>query len=280
MAGADPERQRLHRAIGALLGPRARALQPLAGGASNTSYLVACEDERYVLRLTRASPGATLALADELELLRALAAAGITPEAVGVHAGAGALLTRFLPDAAPWTAADARTPANIARIADLLRRLHAVPARAREFEPSRYTEDYLSAAAARAPLTAREQRLAASLRAAAAEYERRHVACVVCHGDLVAANVLDDGELRLVDFEYAALASPVLDLASLAAMNAYGGGERRELLRAYFGETAAPISAEEFATVVRMAALMAYFWARAGGHGADPQYLHTDTLEQ
>ena len=44
----------------------------------------------------------------------------------------------------------------------------------------------------------------------------------------------DDGDLVLVDFEYAVRAAPALDLAGLAGMNDYGENECRELLAAYY----------------------------------------------
>jgi thiamine kinase-like enzyme len=85
---------------------------------------------------------------------------------------------------------------------------------------------------------------------------------VLCHNDLVAANVLDDGNLVLVDFEYAVRAAPVLDLAGLAGMNDYGDRACRELLAAYNGDTRTPIAPAELSATVRMVRLIAYFWAR------------------
>ena len=84
-----------------------------------------------------------------------------------------------------------------------------------------------------------------------------------CHNDLVAANVLAGAKLRLIDFEYAAQAAPVLDLASLAAMNGYGEAEERLLLAAYESPVGEPFSRTEFAKVRRLVALLAHFWARA-----------------
>jgi thiamine kinase-like enzyme len=92
---------------------------------------------------------------------------------------------------------------------------------------------------------------------------KRYPPSVVCHNDLVAANVLEAGDLMLVDFEYAARAAPILDLASLAAMNDFTDHERNELLRAYYRTPNAPVSPAELADVVRMVRLMAFFWARA-----------------
>jgi thiamine kinase-like enzyme len=67
----------------------------------------------------------------------------------------------------------------------------------------------------------------------------------------------------LVDFEYAARAAPILDLASLAAMNDFTGDDQRALLRAYYAGSNVPVSPADLADVVRMVRLMAFFWARA-----------------
>jgi thiamine kinase-like enzyme len=268
MPDLAPDRDRLHHALAALLGRDASAVVPrkLGGGVSNESYLIEHAGTSYVLRLKRESAGATLGLVEELELLRVMAAAGITAEPIGVDVATGALLTRFVPHAVKWTAEAAREDANIARIAALLRQLHGVTARLREFDAARYAELYVKAAAALAPLGARDRQLAQELRALAEEHRAHLRASAVCHNDLTAGNILDTGALMLVDFEYAASASPVLDLASLAAMNDYDRSQCRALLRAYFMTATAPISAAEFAKVVRMVRLIGYFWALASMH--------------
>jgi thiamine kinase-like enzyme len=204
-----------------------------------------------------------LAPEEELALLKAAAAAGITPEPLRMDRATGALLLRYAPGAKGLAETAAREPANIARIAGLLRRLHAMPAMLRDYAPLRHAEHYFAAAARRASLTRREQEMAAELRTLASSYSARYPPCAVCHNDLVAANILDAGELLLIDFEYAARAAPILDLASLAAMNGYDENERGELLRAYYGSSAPPVTPAELTEVVRMVELMAYFWARA-----------------
>jgi thiamine kinase-like enzyme len=264
MAERDPggERKRLARALAALLGPEAHGIEPrkLGGGVGHVSYLVARPDASYVLRLKHASSAATIGVEEEFALLRAVAAAGITAEPLGLDVATGALLIRFVPRATTMTEAVAREPENIARIAALLRRLHGVTADLRVFDPLRYAETYLAAAARHAPLAAQEQNLATELRKLAADYLARYPASALCHNDLVAANILDTGELVLVDFEYAARAAPILDLASLAAMNEYEENHCRELLGAYY-RSLAPVSVAELAAVVRMIRLIAYFWA-------------------
>jgi Ser/Thr protein kinase RdoA (MazF antagonist) len=265
MREAEQDRERIARALAALLGPMAKGVEPrqLGGGLGHVSYLIEEAEESYVLRLKHAGTGATLGLEEEFALLGAVAEAGITAEPVRMDVETGAMLIRFVPRAASLTEAATRAPANIARIATLLRRLHGVRAVVRVFEPLRHAEAYFTAAAREASLTPRERRLAEELRTRAVDYVKRYPPSAVCHNDLVAANVLEAGDLLLIDFEYAARAAPILDLASLAAMNDFTDDDRRELLRAYYASSNAPVSPAQLADVVRMVRLMAFFWARA-----------------
>ena len=78
------------------------------------------------------------------------------------------------------------------------------------------------------------------------------------------------GSLRLVDFEYAQLAPPVLDLASVSVMNDFSAGDDDRLLDACHGASSSPFSRQDFAKVRRLVALTAHFWARVHpGHGVD-----------
>lgn len=59
---------------------------------------------------------------------------------------------------------------------------------------------------------------------------------VPCHNDLLNANFLDDGEIRIVDWEYAGMGDRFFDLANLSVNHEFGGGADQALLEAYFGE--------------------------------------------
>jgi Ser/Thr protein kinase RdoA (MazF antagonist) len=272
MRDVAQDRDRIAHALAALLGPRAKDVEPqwLGAGLSHVSYRVTFQERSYVLRLKADSAGATLGLEEEFGLLGVVAAAGITAEPLRIDIETGAMLVRFV-RADSLTEAAARDAANIARIAELLRRLHSVRAVLRVFDPQRHAEAYFATAVRDTPLTLRERRLAEELRARATDYVRRYPPSVVCHNDLVAANVLDAGDLMLVDFEYAARAAPILDLASLAAMNDFTDDDRRALLRAYYTSSKPPVSPAELADVVRMARLMGFFWARALPEGLRAQ---------
>ena len=94
----------------------------------------------------------------------------------------------------------------------------------------------------------------------AAAYDAESSATTLCHHDLVAENILDDGQLWFIDFEYAVCAEPLLDLASLASMNNFSAAEQDCLLEAYY-QGAPPFTMMRFADTVRLMRLQSYFWA-------------------
>jgi len=267
-SGDRAVRAALERVLGADVVRRA-TLWELDGGVKKRSYLVSAADGQWVLRLPAAGAGALLDLATEADVMRAAAAAGLAPDVVAVDVDAGILLTDYRAAARAWSAADARQPRNVERAAVLLRELHALDVEVPAFAAERVARGYLAALSAgvdarRARFDAGEQAWVDELLERARHYDATHPPAVLCHNDLVAANVLDDGRLVLVDFEYATRGAPVLDLAGLAGMNDYGARERRELLAAYCGGDGAAITGPQLEKVVRLVRLMAFFWARLG----------------
>ena len=278
--------------LGHLLGVEADELRVrrLPGGISNRSVVVSTDRGKWVVRLPRTAaapqtlnPGAEarlLALADEAEL---------TPEVLAADAGTGALITRYLERAAAWTAEQAREPDNIKRMAAVLRRLHGLraPPELRNYRPTLLAASYVEAArtAARADggstgLSGEQLRWSAEFVRLAQAHEAAFAPTAVCHNDLVAANILDDGQIRLVDFEYAVRADPILDLAGLAGLNGFDRTQRRHLLGAYFRADPAPVTAAQLDEAVRMVQLMACFWAltHAAGEASEDQRHFADAM--
>jgi thiamine kinase-like enzyme len=248
----------------------------LAGGVNQRSFLVELAGGQYVLRLPTSGAASLLDLATEARAMRAAAAAGLAPAVLGVDAPAGLLLTEYRAAAAQWTADAARRTANIPRAAALLRSLHAIDLSLPAYEAERIATGYLTALAVGEPVErdslggARVRSWADELVTLARRYDALHSPTAFCHNDLFAANVLDDGALVLVDFEYAVRGSPLLDLAGLAGMNDFSDAQQLDLLAAYYrdaGGSPADVGADprELARTVRMVRLMAFFWARREG---------------
>jgi thiamine kinase-like enzyme len=83
----------------------------------------------------------------------------------------------------------------------------------------------------------------------------------LCHNDLLAANLIDaKGRLWLVDWEYAGIGNPFFDLANLSANARFADDQDRELLAAYFGDSA-PDRLTELRVFKAMSLLRESLWA-------------------
>lgn len=213
---------------------RIESIGRLKHGLTNESWLVRTERDALVIR--RSNPAeASLQINRESEaaILAAVASAGIGPEVVRCDPAQHILVTRYA--GATWSEADAVRPDNIERIARLIRRLHALqaPAGAQQVELATAIDGYLNTldthgmhyAIAVPALRRRAREIAAILK-------QDTVACL-CHNDIHALNVIDNGTLRLIDWEYAGLGERFFDLASLCVYHRYDRQQREQLLSAY-----------------------------------------------
>lgn len=211
--------------------------EPLAGGLSNASFVVRDRGARYVVRVGDDIPVHHVQRDRELAASRAAFRAGLSPEVI--HASPGALVLRFIEGGRPLTPADVRDPATLARVVALVRRCHRdVRAHLRGPAPFFWVfcvlEDYFATLGEGASRWAPElSRLAAA--SAALEAAVGSIDLVFGHNDLLAANVIDDGDrLWLIDWEYAGYGSPLFDLGGLSSNNELSPEDDERLLEAYF----------------------------------------------
>lgn len=221
-------------AIGSLTAG-ARVVERLAGGPGSDSYLVERGADRWVLRIDNELPVVLgLDRSAEAVVLAHIYKEDAAGECFGprlefVDVGQGIQLTRYIPGRA-WTAADLGDPGKQARLARLLRRLHAAPAAGKPFNLrdriARYAESIGSAAAS--ALAAEADEMLSRLEAPG----MRHC---LCHNDLVCANVIEGERLYLVDWEYAAVGDPFFDLATVVQHHELSDAAAAAFLRAYLG---------------------------------------------
>lgn len=203
------------------------SFEPLPGGISNLSFLATDRAGKYVVRLTRDFPFHNVYREREVAVARAAHALGFAPEVV--HAEPGLMVSRFM-EARSLKPEDARR--DIERIVELLQRFHrqmAAPIGDYTFDVFEVNRGYIAALGAE-EWTELNDRLAAM---------QVDLPPVFAHHDLLAGNILDDGErLWLIDFEYSGPGSAMFDLANLSSNALFTSEERAELLRAYFGSAA------------------------------------------
>ena len=146
------------------------------------------------------------------------------------------LIARWVPGRS-WSPQEVKAAANLNKVAELLRKVHAlsIPTRPRLLTPLQWIEIYAKALSRRALASDPALRTAALARAESS-LKPTHVTGVVCHSDLHTENLLQQNEsLILLDWEYAHVADPLWDLAGWVANNDLGADVQWSLLTRYLG---------------------------------------------
>jgi thiamine kinase-like enzyme len=213
---------------------RGAVVVPLSGGITNHNFKIEVNGETFVLRMGGAQTG-LLGIDRRVEHEASLRAAevGLGPEVAAFFADKGWLVTRFI-DGHPIPVEEVRRPETIARVAAALRRLHdgaPIPGR---FDAHVVVEEYRDEAVAHRVVIPQAFE-AAHATSERIRQERGPQPAVPCHNDLLNANFLDDGEIRIVDWEYAGMGDRFFDLANLSVNHEFGPAEDQALLTAYFG---------------------------------------------
>jgi thiamine kinase-like enzyme len=219
----------------------------LSGGITNHNFKVEVEGEAYVLRMGGAQTELLgIDRHTEREATRRAFEVGIAPHVAGFVEPEGWLVTRFI-DGRPISVEEMRRPHNIARIAAALRCFHEASPIPGRFDSHAVVEEYGREAEAHGVTIPNAY-------ATAVEMSRRirdargPQPLVPCHNDLLNANFLDDGHIKIVDWEYAGMGDRFFDLANFSVNNEFGPDEDRELLIAYFGE----VRDEDFSAMRQM----------------------------
>ena len=236
-----------------------RRLRLLTGGLTNRNYQVTVDTgDRYVARFS--SPKSALLAIDrdaEYENSRRAAATGVGPEVVEFAPAEGVLVVKWI-DGKTFADADLDDEEQLARLARTCRQLHGGARFVSDFDMFvvqrrylaivqefgfRLPHDYLT-------FEADVRRIEAALRASAGPV-------VPCHNDLLAANVMDDGQrLWLIDFEYSGNNDPCFELGNAWSEAALPPDRLEHLVTCYFGGPSALQTAR-----ARLFALMAkYGW--------------------
>ena len=167
----------------------------------------------------------------ELALLEIAGGLGLAPAPLLAVPAVGLLVTEFI-EALPETGDAAVDPGRLLRVGALLGAVHAMTPRAGlrrlDFAVQAHgLEEALERTTdADVRLRPRAARVFGRLQS-----QRRDA--VPCHNDVHQANILDDGRLRLVDWEYGGLGDPVFDLAGYVSHHALEDAAVGLLLEGY-----------------------------------------------
>ncbi len=254
----------LHYVPGCENGDAPYSQQPLGGGKVNRSVLVRTPRGRFVVRLNEdalADPG--IDRERELLLHRLAANNGLAPHVIYVSPSRGCLITEFV-DGRPWT------PHYFARMRDLralgerLRTLHAlVPPAIARFDPLVVAREYAHMIARAAP--AESLRLVRLLDWAEQTLQRAHPeqrCAAIVHNDLHHGNILTADRIYFIDWEFAHVGDPLLDLACITAYYPRAAAHA-DLLLAASGLADQGATRAMLAELCHVFLLLNYLWYRA-----------------
>jgi thiamine kinase-like enzyme len=209
----------------------------LTDGITNQNYRIDVNDESFVLRIAGANTELLgIDRHNEYAAHRAAAGVGLAPEILYFIEPEGYLVSRFI-IAKPIPPEEMARPETLRQVGAVLRQVHGLPAIPGTFSPFRVVEDYTQTAQ-RYGVTFPDNfdwLLARKNDIEAAFLQDPFTPCP-CHNDLLNANFLYDGQIRILDWEYAGMGDRFFDLANFSVNHSFGDEQDRLLLEAYFGE--------------------------------------------
>lgn len=248
------------------LSENATGFRPLTKGMTNTSYVFQCSDTAYLLRLAGKGTSAFIDRAQEAEVYRLLSGSGITDRAIYLDPSTGTKITEFVDNA---RTCDPNSENDVRCCMEHLRRFHEYSVAKKlqsptigNFDLMRKLDEYESALTtditARFPdyahIREKAEKVAHSIEKIPHDY-------CLCHIDPVADNFLmRDDEVCLIDWEYAEMADPHLDVAMFCI---YSGLKRPEIDRAislYCGHNPTPEIRLKIYAYVGLAGLLWTVW--------------------
>jgi thiamine kinase len=234
--------------------PAAFEVQELKGGLTNCTYHLRRGEDEYVLRIDAGRAGFfEFDRTSELLILDAAGKAGLAPEVIYTDKNLGILVTAFLPGRV-WDESDLKSLQALESLAELLRKVHALPPCGIRIDVSAVAASYENFLEKR-----HGPHAFATLCVEVIGKLPVHEGAVCCHNDIVAANVIEGSELKLIDWEYSCDNDPMFDLASAIGFHNLDERSSATLLDAYAGGTRMELT-ERLAEQVRVYDAIQWLW--------------------
>lgn len=233
------------------LWPESPEIRAISEGYTNQNYRVVAAGKSYFARVAGDLPDHGVLRSNEAVCARQAAAEGIGPRVL--YAQDGILVTEAI-EGSPLCEGQSLDSETVTDIARLLGRLHrVVPSEAVAIaDPIAACRRYL----ARVPNHLIVQSHGARFREILDTAPDPSPTCFI-HGDAFPENFIDDGQrVWLIDWEYAGLGDPAIDLAFVAMNFELSPDQIRDLLDAYGGD----VSTSRVLSLISVAGLRDALW--------------------
>ena len=212
-------------------------ISPLEGGITNRNYRVNVGGASFHVRIAGENTE-MLGIDREHEHAAHLIASqtGIAPDVVYFIRPEGYLVTRFI-EGRPIPPDELRQPENLQRLAEILRRIHSMPAIPGAFNAFQVVRDYTDIARRyNVSFPENFDWLIQQMNAAESALNSQPLILRPCHNDLLNGNFLLTDWLYILDWEYAGMGDIFFDLANFSNNHELDVEEDHFLLGCYFGE--------------------------------------------
>jgi thiamine kinase-like enzyme len=214
------------------------AIQEMTGGITNKNFRVNVDGQPYFVSI----PGAStefLAVDRDNKYYNTMAAAavGVGPKVVHHLADHQVMVLEFI-NGDTMTGQTMAAPGMPGRLAQSLKKLHAGSRFLKDFNVFRLVEFYLRIVdKQKLRIPDDYHKRMTVLHRMESAISSPVFASVPCTNDLVAENIIDDGQqLRLIDFDYSGNNDPCSELGNACQELQYNEDQYAELCTAYFGE--------------------------------------------
>jgi thiamine kinase-like enzyme len=212
----------------------------LFGGLAHVTYQVAtASGDRYVVKfLTQEMDdfGLMIPIGDLIANTVAAGESGIGARVLEALPGVPAIVLEFI-NGVTLDPADLARPEYIPRIGRAIRDLHTrAPAMRNSIVIWKFLDDYLGLLDRHA-LASPDGLLdwLPVMRRIQAALDARRLPPVPSNNDLLAKNVMDDGRVRLIDYDFSGMNDPMFDVGDVAMEGDYDPDQVGRLCEAYFG---------------------------------------------
>lgn len=208
-----------------------------AGGLTNTNYYVALKDKRYILRLPGRMTESMISRVNEKRNAQIASDRGFNCTLIYCNEQTGVKLSEYIDGAETLNPRTVKLEENMRLTAEILKRLHtsdiALENRFDVFEEMLKYETLCDSPTVKmfdGYKELRDKVFPLRQRLCALGWEQKP-----CHNDLVAANLIKNGEgrLYLIDWEYSGVNDPMFDVAALFLENEFSP-EDEELFFSYY----------------------------------------------
>lgn len=205
-------------------------------GTTNCSVLFCCKNKQYILRMPCRETARVVSYQQEAEVYHTISGLHISEEVTHFDPDSGIKISEYIPHARHC---DPQNPRDVKKCMQKLRQLHSarltVPHRFDLFDAINHYESLWNGTASAYSDYRETKENILSLRAYIDAQEKDW--CLT-HIDAVAENFLISGEeIRLIDWEYAAMQDPHVDIAMFCLHALYNRKQVDEAIHAYFPES-------------------------------------------